>query len=259
MRNTLSLTLALALMLPCPTSTAQAPPDRQRPPDGGTRGVLVSILIPSLPGAPFAATVNTEWVQQLGDGTSITLKNHRAIARDTAGRIFQERRLLVPDDGKRESILTQIEISDPVGHQLFICVPSAHLCQVQEYSAPHFAPPITAATAANRPGAPSREDLGQQSIAGLEVAGTLETDVIESGAIGNDRPMLVKREFWYSPQLGVNLLSKREDPRFGSQTFELSDIVLGEPDAKLFRMPAGSKLIDLRNAAQTPSPTAPSN
>jgi hypothetical protein len=91
----------------------------ERPPDGGSREVLVSILIPSLPNVPFSAVVNTESVRQLANGTSITLKNHRAIARDRAGRIFQERRLLVPEDGKHESVVTQIEISDPVAHELF--------------------------------------------------------------------------------------------------------------------------------------------
>ena len=30
----------------------------ERPPDGGTREVLVSILIPSIPNAPFSAIVN---------------------------------------------------------------------------------------------------------------------------------------------------------------------------------------------------------
>jgi hypothetical protein len=85
------------------------------------------------------------------------------------------------------------------------------------------------------------------------VEGTLETGVIESGAIGNNSPMLVRREFWYSPQLGVNLISKRQDPRFGIQNFEVSDIVLGEPEAKIFELPIGSKVIDLRRATTTSS------
>src|SRR6266481_1940085 len=105
--------LLLAGFLILPNSLAQAPQEPQRPPDGGTREVLISILIPSLPNAPFTATVNTEWIRQLPDGSTITLKNHRAIARDAAGRIFQERRALVPDDGKTKSGVTQIEISGP--------------------------------------------------------------------------------------------------------------------------------------------------
>src|SRR4051794_25364606 len=94
-----------------------------KPADGGTREVLISILIPSLRNAPFSAVVNTVWTRYVADGSTITIKNHRAIARDRSGRIFQERRLLVPDDGKHESPVTQIEISDPVSKELYICFP----------------------------------------------------------------------------------------------------------------------------------------
>jgi hypothetical protein len=257
-KSALFLLFAGFVILPRFQSIAQAPPKPQRPPDGGTREVLVSILIPSLANAPFAATVNTESVRQLADGTTITLKNHRAIARDKAGRIFQERRLLVPDDGKHESVVTQIEISDPIAHKLYICIPKERVCQLEQFSAPDFVPPPTSGIAANQQVGTNREDLGQQSIGGLEVAGTLETGVIESGAMGNDSPMLVKWEFWYSPQLGVNLISKRQDPRFGVQNFDVSDIVLGEPDAQLFQIPSGSKVIDLRRATEISSPHAPS-
>ena len=112
------LLLSAFLILANSVSRARAPQRQQQPPqqsqrlaDGGTREVLISILIPSLPDAPFTATVRTEWIRQLPDGSSITLKNHRAIARDKAGRIFQERRILVPDDGKSESGISQTGVS----------------------------------------------------------------------------------------------------------------------------------------------------
>src|SRR5271165_4868686 len=98
-----------------------------------TREVLVSIFIPSLPDAPFTATVNTEWVRPLGDGSRITLKNHRLIARDRNGRIFQERRLLATEGGKQESVVTQTEITDPVAHEKFICKPQQRVCQLEEF------------------------------------------------------------------------------------------------------------------------------
>jgi hypothetical protein len=248
------------LLLPNSLSLAQAPQESQRLPDGGTREVLISILIPSLPNAPFTATVNTEWIRQLPDGSSITLKNHRAIARDKAGRIFQERRFLVPDDRKSESGVSQIEISDPVSHELYICKPRERVCQLEEFSASVFVRPPSAGTAPQQPGAASEENLGKQTVSGLETVGTRETTVIPTGAIGNNSPLLSKREFWYSPQLGVNLISKRQDPRFGTQNFEVTDITLGEPDAKLFELPSGSKILDLRKPPEMSSPQAsPSN
>jgi hypothetical protein len=248
-------------LLPSSFSLAQAPQQPQRVPDGGTREVLVSILIPSLPNAPFTATVNTEWIRQLADGSTITLKNHRAIARDAAGRIFQERRALVPDDGKTQSGITQIEISDPVTHELYICMPHGRTCQVEVFSRPESLPYTPPAKAHMAQGATSEsEDLGKQSIGGLETVGTRETTIIPAGTIGNNSPLLSKREFWFSPKLGVNLISKRHDPFSGTQNFEVSDITLGEPDAKLFEVPSGFKILDLRKPPEISAPSAaPSN
>lgn len=246
MKRALFLLLARILILPI-SAPAQAAPGPQRPPDGGTREVLISILIPSVPNAPFSATVSTESIRQLADGSRITLVNRRAIARDKAGRIFQERRLLVPDDGQHESVVTQIEISDPVSHDLYICVPRERVCQVERFSAPQFAPPTPVPSSESKqPGSPGKENLGTQFVGGLETTGTRETTVIEAGAIGNDTPLTIRREYWYSPQLALNLVSKLQDPRIGTQNFEVSDITLGEPDVKLFEVPANSRVIDLR-------------
>jgi len=250
------LLLASSLILISSLSSAQVPQVQQRPPDGGTREVLVSILIPSLPNAPFTATVNAEWKRQLADGTTITRGNRRAIARDKWGRIFQERRVLVPQDVKQESVVAQIEISDPVSHKLYTCVPNERVCQLELFSEPVFVPPAKAGTenASRQPGSPTVEDLGKQSVGGLETVGTREITFIETGAMGNDSPMLVKREFWYSPRLDVNLISKVQDPRFGTQNFEVSEIALGDPDPKLFQLPSNASVIDLRKPVKVASP-----
>ena len=206
---------------------------------------------------PTISTVNTEWVRLMRDGSSITLKNHRAIARDASGRIFQERRYFVPDDGKHESTVTQIEISDPASHEQYICVPREQVCRLQRFFAAGPVSSQVAETTPREPGAPAGEFLGKQTIEGLETIGTRETDLIETGAVGNNSPILERREFWYSPQLGVNLISKRQDPRFGTQNFDVSDIVLGEPEAKIFELPSGFQVIDLRRATTTSSSSPP--
>jgi hypothetical protein len=257
------LLLSILLILPNAVSLAQTPQSSarqpQRPPDGGTREVLISILIPSKANAPFTATVNTEWIRQLPDGSAITLKNHRAIARDAAGRIFQERRALVPDEAKANSGVTQIEISDPVLHELYICIPQEHTCQLEEFSPRESAPYGSPGKLHLAQGASSEsEDLGKQSIGGVETAGTRETTVIPANTIGNNSPLISKREFWYSPQLGVNLISKLQHPLSGTQNFEVSDITLGEPDAKLFEVPSGSRILDLRQPREISSPSATS-
>lgn len=245
-----------ALFLLIPSSRAQEKIEPQQPvhaPDGGTIERFASIAIPARPDAPFTATVNTEWIRSLPDGSKITLKNHRAIARDTQGRIFEERTSFVPDDGKHESMAYQVEISDPATHERYVCRIAEHVCRLQNYFASEFAG-APGAGARSKQGGAGVESLGTQVVAGIETVGTRETTVIQTGAIGNESPILERHEYWYSPKLGVNLVTKREEVRFNSQeNFEVSNLNLGEPDAKLFEIPAGFKVIDLRNPTERPA------
>jgi len=245
------------LILPVSAALAQeqlASPHRaQHAPDGGTLEMISSIFIPTMPNAPFTATVNTEWIRPLPDGSTIALKNHRTIARDAAGRVFQERRMLVPEDDKDEPALRQIEISDPVAHEFYVCKTQERVCRLQPFSRPESAGFAAPGSGRGQAGSAGTEDLGKQSIGGLETVGSRETTVIPTGTMGNNSPLLSKREFWYSPLLGINLITKRQDPRGGDQNFEVSDIAVGEPDSKLFQVPAGFKVLDMRKVPEVSS------
>jgi hypothetical protein len=85
------------------------PPQTQ---DGGTRKVLESIAIPPLANAPFSGTLVTEWTRPMADGGNYTLTNRRRIARDSAGRIYEERWLLVPK-GSDTAWLAKIRPASP--------------------------------------------------------------------------------------------------------------------------------------------------
>lgn len=254
------LLLAASLLIPVAICSAQEksaqPTQPTHAPDGGTIERFASIFIAPKADAPFTATVNTEWIRHLADGSTITLVNHRTIARDGKGRVYQERAYFVPNDGKHESRVTQIEIADPIVNQIYICRAAEQVCHVRDFSlsgGPEFA--VDAAPA--KPGTPgvTVESLGVQYIAGLETVGTRETHVLAAASYGNEAPILERKEFWYSPQLGINLVTKREDPRFSSQqNFEVTNVSLGEPDAKLFRPPTGDKIFDLRNAPEIAAP-----
>lgn len=78
------------------------------------------------------------------------------------------------------------------------------------------------------------EDLGAQTMEGVEVTGTRTTTTIPAGAIGNERPIEIVYEKWYSPELKVTVMSRHSDPRFGEQTYRLTNINRSEPDPSLF-------------------------
>ena len=88
------------------------------------------------------------------------------------------------------------------------------------------------------------EDLGSQTMEGVYVTGVRTTLTIPAGQIGNDKPIDIVTEVWTSPDLKTVVYSRRNDPRIGEQTFQLKNIVIGEPDSSLFLIPAGFKVMD---------------
>jgi hypothetical protein len=99
------------------------------------------------------------------------------------------------------------------------------------------------------PGAkPVTESLGVQLIEGVSAEGTRTVMTIPAGQIGNDRPIEIVSERWYSPELKALVLSRHVDPRFGETTYHLSNIVLGEPSASLFEVPPDFEVVDAPQA-----------
>jgi hypothetical protein len=75
-------------------------------------------------------------------------------------------------------------------------------------------------------------------IDGLWAHGTRTTTTIPVNAQGNDRPLVMISENWFSEELKLQVLSKRSDPRRGETTDRLTNIDRSEPDPALFRPPA---------------------
>jgi len=77
-----------------------------------------------------------------------------------------------------------------------------------------------------------------------------------------DRVVEVDDETWYSPELHINLLVRRSDPRTGVLTIGVSGLKREEPPASMFEVPQGYKIGDVTPppappAAPTSPPTAP--
>src|SRR5262249_44611075 len=84
----------------------------------------------------------------------------------------------------------------------------------------------------------TKESLGTQTINGINAQGTRITRVIPAGKIGNDKPITITREVWYSPDLQMVVESKHSDPRFGDTSYSLTSIQRTEPAANLFAVPS---------------------
>jgi hypothetical protein len=82
------------------------------------------------------------------------------------------------------------------------------------------------------------ENLGQQSIEGVNATGSRSTTTIPAGAIGNVQPIKIVVEQWFSSELQVLVMTKHSDPRSGETTYRLQSIVRAEPDRSLFTVPS---------------------
>ena len=87
-----------------------------------------------------------------------------------------------------------------------------------------------------------RESLGKQTIEGVECEGTRVTATIPAGAMGNERPLVSVTERWVSAKLGLDVLRKHTDPRFGETNYRLTKIVQADQPRNLFEVPADYKV-----------------
>ncbi len=83
-----------------------------------------------------------------------------------------------------------------------------------------------------------KESLGKQNIEGVEAEGTRTTVTIPAGEIGNERPIEIVSERWYSPELQLVVMTRNSDPRSGETTYRLTNISRTEPAKSLFEVPA---------------------
>ena len=215
--------------------------------------------------APYTATATTESTQVLGDGNRIVNKTSGLVARDSQGRTRREADLhrigpLQVDSPK------MVFINDPTKHTQYIFKPGGEATKVVRSEAGWSdGPEIINLHGAGEPGMRKKvmirtqagpgkamekesaeqvknENLGTQTIEGVSAEGKRETVTIPAGEIGNERPIEIVSETWYSPDLHTVVLRKHSDPRFGETTFRLTEIKRNEPDASLFQPPAGTKV-----------------
>lgn len=221
--------------------------------------------------SPYSADAVTETTQTLQDGNHIHRTTQASLFRDSEGRTRREQTLgeIGPLTTSGEPLRT-IMISDPVAGVTYML--DSHTKTAHKMPAKGaFATKIMAegkAKAELRTAGPGNvefhseapgvvayrtqingkmadeaknvktESLGTQSIEGVPADGTRTTMTIPAGAIGNEQPIQVVTERWYSSQLKTTVMTRTTDPRMGETVYKLQNIKLAEPPAEMFTVPS---------------------
>jgi len=159
----------------------------------------------------------------------------------------------VPANSGQEPKRYRFKIADPITHTLTICMVDSHSCNVSNYFASTAFIPQPVGPFDDGKRTLARESLGNDVMDGINVVGTRETVTINPGVIGNSQALSITREFWYSPELRVNLAITRKDPREGMQVVRVHEVSRSEPDPNLFKVPEAYAIHDLRNRAAGPA------
>jgi hypothetical protein len=85
---------------------------------------------------------------------------------------------------------------------------------------------------------PKVEKLGTQTVEGVSAEGQKITHTIPAGAVGNEQPIDIVDERWYSPELQTVVMTRHSDPRSGETVFRLTNINRSEPARTLFEVPS---------------------
>jgi hypothetical protein len=227
-------------------------------------------------GAPYSADAVTDVVQKPADGNRIARQNTAKISRDSQGRTRREEGFAMfgplvnePKGGE----LRNVQISDPTtGTMVMLDLQSrtAHKMpapprpvlrakmagmnsvNVEKFEIAVPGPNARGGVMFNRVEAvagmnveqPVVETLGTQFMEGVAVEGTRTTMTIPAGQIGNELPINVVSERWFSPDLKVLVMSRQSDPRFGETTYRLTNLTRAEPSPQLFEVPADFTIQD---------------
>ena len=232
-------------------------------------------------GAPFCAAVTTEHTQSFADGNRIHTAENSNICRDSEGRIRRDASLNLLGAGPQASAPKLITILDPVAGVRYMLDSENKVAHKMTLPPPGSAPDrglpkggqvfiMRSAGGAEGPGfstninmmykkagqdsdepPPTTENLGDQTINGIHATGTRITTTIPSGKMGNDKPIVVTSERWYSPDLKATVMTKHDDPWAGELETQFTNVNTSEPDPSLFTVPSDYKIVDDKDGPVT--------
>lgn len=190
-------------------------------------------------GQPFSAESVIEDTRRLFDGSTVTQQRRGSIYRDTQGRTRREQTLemaggVILNGDNKPAVM--VFINDfAANSQIFLDLNNKTARKSRIGDGPGPLEP-------GQPDDAKTESLGTKMIEGVKTEGTRVTFQIPVGHIGNDKPIEVVSERWFSPELQVLVMSRHIDPIAGEHVFKLVNIRRSEPAAELFVVPSGFRI-----------------
>jgi hypothetical protein len=193
-------------------------------------------------GSPFSAQAVIESVQTLADGTKLTRKTTGSLYRDSEGRTRREQEMgfMGPFAPAGDAPPRLVFLSDPVGGTNYALNPENKTARKMHPFDGEPPPPREQQQQSEMQA--KTETLKKQVMEGIEVEGTRSTVTIPVGQIGNNNPLEIVSERWYSPDLQIAVMTKHSDPRWGVMTYRLTNIKREEPPHSLFTVPSDYRI-----------------
>jgi hypothetical protein len=193
-------------------------------------------------GAPFTATISQETSQTLADGNRIERNATGTFARDSEGRTRRDMALpaIGPWAASGKEPPHAIFINDPVAGTRYVLDATEKVAHQMPPGPPEpkIRPHPDTGAAMEIQQEETTVSLGTQTINGISAEGTRTVRTIPAGEIGNQKPITITVERWYSNDLQTYVLIKHSDPMMGDTVYQLTNIQRTEPDASLFQVPA---------------------
>ena len=236
--------------------------------------------LPAVVDAPLSAVLKREEVTKLLDGNRIVRTSSTRMLRDSQGRTRIEH-VFPPGSSLSSSGPSMVQVTDPLTGENF----TLNMQQRTATMLPPFMPspalqaPVAAPPLFPQFGSPilgfsmggmsSSRDLketalGEKTIDGIRTVGKRADYTIPANTVGNQKPITIQLEQWFSPELGVVVLSTQRSRVGIESTYKLEQIERDEPDRALFTVPAdftkediSERLQQFRRLRVEPTPATP--
>ena len=213
-------------------------------------------------GAPYSATGVTDSATTFVDGNRISRHETTRFFRDRQGRTRIEHTPPPPATHNPLPIPAIVLINDPVSGECYVLDAPQKIAHVLSHPTARglvIHPPVAQSMPPARllmpgfdleygtafslaasyfaPEVGTQAALGEKAIDGIPVIGTRVKHHVRAGEYGNEQPIFITVENWFSPDLGVTLEDTQLSTIGGNVDYRLERITRSEPDATLFQVP----------------------